>query len=80
MERGNLANDNTVYGPMKEITFQEVRLVLGKKKSGKAMGPSGVVVEMLTAAGDVGVGDWPQWVIDLSNALPKQPPEPAIFY
>jgi hypothetical protein len=23
---------------------------------------------------------FPQWVIDLAKALPKQPPEPAIFY
>ena len=54
---------------MKEITFQEVRLALGKMKSGKAMGPSGVVVvEMLVAAGDVGV----QWMVDLCNAIVRE--------
>ena len=37
-------------------------------KSGKAIGPSGVVVEMLVAAGDVGV----QWMVDLCNAIVQE--------
>ena len=37
-------------------------------KSGKAMGPSGVVVEMFVAAGDVGV----QWMVDLCNAIVQE--------
>src|SRR5580698_8951249 len=57
-----------VCGPINRITFQGVRLALGKMKSGKAMDPSGVVIEMLTAAGDVGV----QWMVDLCNAVVKE--------
>ena len=60
-KRGDLDNENMVYGPINKITFQEVRLALGKMKSGKAMNASGVVIEMLVAAGDVGV----QWMIDM---------------
>jgi len=56
-----------VYGPINKITFQEVRLALWKMKCGKAMGPSGVV-EMLVAAGDVGV----QWMVDLCNAIVQE--------
>ena len=67
-KRDDLDNDNMVYGPMKEITFHEVKLALGKMKSGKAMGPSGVVLEILAAAGDVGV----QWMVDLCNAVVRE--------
>src|SRR5579862_2049830 len=56
-----------VFRPIKEISFRDVRLALGKMKSGKAMGPSGVI-EMLTAAGDVGV----QWMVDLCNVVVKE--------
>ena len=37
--RDDLDNDNIVYGPIKGITFQEVRWALGKMKNGKATGP-----------------------------------------
>src|SRR5450755_4167646 len=37
-------------------------------KSEKAAGPSGVVAEMLKAAGDVGV----QWMTDLCNAVVRE--------
>ena len=44
-----------VYGPINRITLQEIRLALEKMKSGKGMDPSGVVVKMFVAAGDVDV-------------------------
>ena len=46
----------------------KLRLALRKMKSGKAMGPSGVIVEMLAAAGDVGV----PWMVDLYNAVVQE--------
>src|SRR5437899_12663152 len=39
------------------ISVYEVRLAIGKAKSGKAAGPSGVAADMLKAAGEAG-GKW----------------------
>ena len=54
-----------MFGECEEITFEEVKAAITKAKSGKAPGPSGVVGEMLKAAGDVGI----QWMTDLCNAV-----------
>ena len=67
-DRNGLETANTVSGPIEEITCQEVKCAIGKMKNGKAAGPSGVVEEMLKAAGDIGV----QWVADLCNAVLRE--------
>jgi len=46
---------NVVSGPIDRITYEEVKLAISKMKEGKAVGPSGVVTEMLKAAGDSGI-------------------------
>ena len=43
----------------------EVEAAIGKMKLGKAAGPSGVVADMLKAAGDDGT----RWMTELSNAV-----------
>ena len=42
-----------------------MKVAIKKTKLGKAPGPSGVVAEMLKAAGDVGI----QWMTDLCDAV-----------
>ena len=44
-----------VVGPPPPITDKMVTVALGKMKSGKAAGPSGIIVEMLRAAGEIGI-------------------------
>ena len=47
-------------GPPIQITIDMVKKAISKMKSGKAAGPSGIVVEMIKAAGDTGatmIGD-----------------------
>ena len=63
--REGLEKTDEVCGPSERITVSEVREALGKSKSGKAAGPTGVLVEMLKATGDVGL----QWLTDLCNAI-----------
>ena len=41
-------------GPPIPITFDMVKKAISKMKSGKAAGPSGIVVEMIKAEGDAG--------------------------
>jgi len=55
------------------ITCQEVREAMAKMKCGKAAGPSGLVAEMLKAAGEIGV----QLLTDLFNAVVKEGKVPA---
>src|SRR3989441_962022 len=47
------------------ISVYEARLAIGKAKSGKAAGPSGVAADMLKAAGEAGV----KWVTDICNEV-----------
>ena len=54
-----------VNGSVEEITVAEVRSALYSGKVGKAAGPSGVVLEMIEAAGEVGL----QWLTDIFNAV-----------
>ena len=72
-DKNSLGDVQAVSGPSEEITCQEVRVAMGKMKNGKAAGPSGVVVEMLEAAGELGV----QWMTDLCNAVVKDGTIPA---
>ena len=50
-----------------QISVVEVRSALASSKSGKAAGPSGVIVEMLEASGEAGL----QWVTDVCNEVVK---------
>ena len=52
-------------GACEEIAFEEVKVAVQKAKLGKASGPSGIVDEMLKAAGNVGK----QCMTDLCNAV-----------
>ena len=54
-----------VEGECCPIMHTEVAKALKAMKDGKAAGPSGMVAEMLKAAGDVGV----QWMTDLCNSV-----------
>ena len=51
----------------------EVRAAICKMKKGKAVGPSGIGAEMLSAAGEAGVS----WVTDLCNVIVKEGRIPA---
>ncbi len=51
----NLPVVDPVSGPPIQVTVEMVLEAIGKMKSNKAAGPSGVVAEMLKAAGDSGV-------------------------
>ena len=52
--RGKLDKVDPVIGPAEDIEASEVREAIAKSKSEKASGPSGVVSEMLKAAGESG--------------------------
>src|SRR5664279_6408740 len=64
-KKENLEQVSKVPGECEGITFEEVKVAIKKAKLGKAAGPSGVVAEMLKAAGDVGI----QLMTDLCNAV-----------
>ena len=55
-------------GLAEEIKCTEVREAIAKSKSDKASGPSGVVSEMLKAAGEPGV----QWVTSIFNSVIRE--------
>ena len=48
--------------------MNEVRVAIANMKAGKAVGPSGIGAEMLSAAGEAGV----LWVTDLCNVIVKE--------
>ena len=50
----HLSNEPRLEGPPFPITIDMVKKAISKMKSGKAAGPSGIVVEMIKAAGDTG--------------------------
>jgi Reverse transcriptase (RNA-dependent DNA polymerase) len=54
--------------PCEEITISEVQEAINKMKNGKAAGPSGVVAEMLKAAGEAGL----RWVTDVCNKVVRE--------
>lgn len=64
-DRDGLRAGDAVSGPCERISAEEVRAALAASKSGKAAGPSEVVIEMLTASGETGL----QWVTDICNEV-----------
>src|SRR5207253_7335799 len=72
-DRGSFGVEKVVSGPIWKITSQEVRVALEDMKSGKASGPSGVVTEMLKAAGEIVI----EWMTDLFNAVVREGKVPA---
>ena len=50
----HLSDEPPLEGPPIPMTIDMVKKVISKLKFGKAAGPSGVVVEMIRAAGDTG--------------------------
>ena len=71
--RDKLDKVEPVSGPAEEIKCSEVREAIAKSKSDKASGPSGVVSEMLKAAGEPGV----QWVTSIFNGVIREGKIPA---
>ena len=67
-DRNSLPEAEPVSGPAEKISVVEVRAAIAKAKSGKAAGPSGVVSEMLKAAGEEGE----KWVADLCNSIVRE--------
>ena len=49
-----LSDGSPVEGPLISITVDKVKKAISQTKAGKAPGPSGIVVEMIKAAGDNG--------------------------
>ena len=62
--REGLTDVRPVCGPGEKISEEEVGAAIGKMKLGKARGPSGVVADMLKAAGHEGT----RWMTKLCNA------------
>ena len=50
----HLSDESPVEGPPIPITIDMVKKAISQMKAGKASGPSGIVVEMIRAAGDMG--------------------------
>ena len=67
-DKDNLVRMEAVCGPCEKISVQEVQAAVAKMKNNKSAGPSGVVVDMLKAAGDAGS----YWVTDVCNAVIKE--------
>ena len=61
----HLSNEPPLEGPPIPITIDIVKKAISKMKSGKAAGPSGIVVEMIKAAGDTGA----TMIRDLATAI-----------
>ena len=63
--RNSLTEVDAVSGPSELKSTDEFRKAIAKMKSNRAAGPSGVVADMLKAAGESGV----EWVADVCNAV-----------
>ena len=66
-DRNGLTNVSPVCGPCERISALEVGVAIGKMKQGKSAGPTGVVAEMLKAAGETGT----LWMTEVCNAVVK---------
>ena len=53
-DRESLTDERPVCGPTERISTLEVDAAIGKMKQGKSGGPTGIVLEMLKAAGETG--------------------------
>ena len=61
----HLSDESPVEGPPIPITIDMVKKAISQMKAGKAPGPSGIVVEMIRAAGDMGAS----MISDLAAAI-----------
>ena len=61
----HLSDESPVEGPPIPITIDMVKKAISQMKVGKAPGPSGIVVEMIRAAGDTGASV----ICDLAAAI-----------
>ena len=61
----HLSDESPVEGPPIPITIDMVKKAISQMKAGKAPGPSGIVVEMIRAAGDTGAS----MICDLAVAI-----------
>ena len=66
--RETLTMADVIDRPCEEITIAEVQAAIKKMKNSKAAGPSGVVAEMLKAAGEAGT----RWVTDVCNSIVRE--------
>ena len=66
-DRNGLTNVSPVCGSSERISAVEVDEAIGKMKQGKSAGPTGVVAEMLKAAGKTGT----LWMTEVCNAVVK---------
>ena len=61
----HLSDESPVEGPPIPITIDMVKKAISQMKAGKASGPSGIVVEMIRAASDMGAS----MIHDLAAAI-----------
>ena len=61
----HLSNEPPLEGPPIPITIDMVKKAISKMKSGKAAGPSGIMVRMIKAAGDTGA----TMILDFATAI-----------
>ena len=61
----HLSDESPVEGPPIPITIDMVKKAISQMKAGKALGPSGIVVEMIRAVGDMGAS----MIRDLAAAI-----------
>ena len=61
----HLSDESPVEGPPIPITIDMVKKAISQMKAGKAPGPSGIVVEMIRAVGDMGAS----MIRDLAAAI-----------
>ena len=61
----HLSDESPVEGPPIPITIDMIKKAISQMKAGKAPGPSGIVVEMIRAAGDMGAS----MIRDLAAAI-----------
>ena len=66
-DREGLTNVSPVCRPSERISALEVDAAIGKMKQIKSAGPTGVVSEMLKAAGETGT----LWMTDVCNAVAR---------
>ena len=61
----HLSDEPPVEGPPIPITTDMIKMAVSQMKAGKASGPSGIVVEVIRAAGDTGAA----MIRDLAAAI-----------
>ena len=69
----HLSDESPLEGPPIPITIDMVKKAISQMKAGKAPGPSGIVVEMIRAAGDMGASMIHDWQLQ-SSVMARYPP------